>query len=111
MPRRRREDDTNIVATSITLASDPISAVNLAQPQTKRNVDPGVVQYGAAVRRLTPVECERLQGLPDGWTQVPDDAPDSRRYAGLGDAVTANVGHWIGARLLEVEARYAKAAA
>lgn len=51
---------------------------------------------GAGVRRLTPTECERLQGLPDGWT-LP--GPDSRRYAGLGDAVTANVAEWIGRRL------------
>jgi len=59
--------------------------------------------YGAArtqqgVRRLTPVECERLQGLPDGWTNI-GDTPDSRRYAALGDAVTANVTEWIGRRL------------
>jgi site-specific DNA-cytosine methylase len=52
------------------------------------------------VRRLTPIECERLQGLPDDWTRVPDTAPDSRRYAGLGDAVTSPVAEWIGRRLL-----------
>ena len=56
---------------------------------------------GASVRRLTPRECERLQGLPDDWTLVPQTAPDSRRYAGLGDAVTSPVGEWIGRRLLE----------
>jgi DNA (cytosine-5)-methyltransferase 1 len=52
------------------------------------------------VRRLTPVECERLQGFPDGWTLVPDDAPDGRRYAAIGDAVTVPVSRWIGLRLL-----------
>jgi DNA (cytosine-5)-methyltransferase 1 len=51
----------------------------------------------AGVRRLTPTECERLQGLPDGWT-LP--GADSRRYAGLGDAVTASVAEWIGKRIL-----------
>jgi DNA (cytosine-5)-methyltransferase 1 len=50
------------------------------------------------VRRLTPTECERLQGLPDGWT---DHGADSRRYAALGDAVTAPVAEWIGRRLME----------
>ena len=50
------------------------------------------------VRRLTPTECERLQGFPDGWT---DMGPDSRRYAALGDAVTVNVAEWIGRRLME----------
>lgn len=64
-PGRRKEDDVNLV-TSITLASDPISAENLAQPSTKRNGDPGViVGQSVGVRRLTPRECERLQGLPE----------------------------------------------
>lgn len=53
-----------------------------------------------AVRRLTPIECERLQGLPDGWTQLGDTA-DSPRYAALGDAVTASVAEWIGRRIME----------
>jgi DNA (cytosine-5)-methyltransferase 1 len=51
------------------------------------------------VRRLTPRECERLQGLPDDWTMLDDKTPDSRRYSALGDAVTANVAEWIGRRL------------
>ena len=50
------------------------------------------------VRRLTPTECERLQGFPDGWTQLGDTA-DSKRYSALGDAVTVNVAEWIGGRL------------
>lgn len=52
------------------------------------------------VRRLTPVECERLQALPDGWTDV-GAAADSRRYAALGDAVTASVSYWVARRLVE----------
>jgi len=55
---------------------------------------------GASVRRMMPVECERLQALPDNWTRVPDAVPDSRRYAALGDAVTVSVAEWIGRRLL-----------
>jgi DNA (cytosine-5)-methyltransferase 1 len=58
----------------------------------------GVMTSG--VRRLTPIETERLQGFPDDWTRVPDDAPDSRRYAAVGDAVTVPVARWIGERLL-----------
>jgi DNA (cytosine-5)-methyltransferase 1 len=50
------------------------------------------------VRRLTPMECERLQGFPDGWTDV-QAAPDSKRYAAMGDAVTVPVARWIGERL------------
>jgi len=50
----------------------------------------------AVVRRLTPTECERLQGFPDGWTE---DQADSHRYKQMGNAVTVNVISWIGARL------------
>lgn len=63
----------------------------------------GAVRVDAAVRRLTPIECERLQGLPDDWTNPTGDAPDSRRYAGLGDAVTSPVAEWIGRRILAWE--------
>jgi C-5 cytosine-specific DNA methylase len=55
----------------------------------------------AAVRRLTPTECERLQGFPDGWTLLPaGETPDGARYAALGDAVTVNVAYWIVRRLV-----------
>lgn len=50
----------------------------------------------AIVRRLTPTECERLQGFPDGWT---DNQADSSRYKQMGNAVTVNVIEWIGVRL------------
>jgi DNA (cytosine-5)-methyltransferase 1 len=52
----------------------------------------------AAVRRLTPVECERLQGFPDGWTA---GHADSTRYRMLGNAVCVAVAHWIGGRVIE----------
>ena len=55
----------------------------------------GAIQ-NAVVRRLTPTECERLQGFPEGWTQ---DQADSHRYKQMGNAVTVNVIEWIGARL------------
>jgi hypothetical protein len=57
------------------------------------------VREGMGVRRLTPRECERLQGLPDDWTLLDEKTPDSRRYSALGDAVTATVTEWIGERL------------
>jgi site-specific DNA-cytosine methylase len=50
----------------------------------------------AVVRRLTPVECERLQSFPDNWTA---DQADSHRYKQMGNAVTVNVIKWIGTRL------------
>lgn len=60
------------------------------------------VHTGFGVRRLTPVECERLQGFPDDWTAIDykgKPAADSRRYAALGDAVTVPVGEWLGRRI------------
>jgi len=67
-----------------------------------RATDRGVrIAEGVRVRRLTPTECERLMGWPDGWT-APDGvrSPDSKRYAACGDGVVANVAEWIGRRIL-----------
>lgn len=49
------------------------------------------------VRRLTPTECERLQGFPDGWT---DGQSDAQRYKQLGNAVAVPVAEWIGRRII-----------
>ena len=54
------------------------------------------------VRRLTPRECERLQGFPDGWTAV-GGMSDSARYRMLGNAVAVPVAEWIGKRIVERE--------
>lgn len=55
------------------------------------------------VRRLTPMECERLQGFPDGYTNIPwrgkDDSPDSRRYKALGNSMAVPVMRWIAERI------------
>jgi DNA (cytosine-5)-methyltransferase 1 len=72
-------------------------------PITGRNGDPGnVFQPGMAVRRLTPTECERLQGFPDGYTLVPyrgKPAADGNRYKALGNSMAVPVMAWIGKRL------------
>jgi DNA (cytosine-5)-methyltransferase 1 len=56
-----------------------------------------------AVRRLTPVECERLQGFPDHYTNIPwrgkNGAPDGPRYKALGNSMAVNVMRWIGMRI------------
>ena len=51
------------------------------------------------VRRLTPLECERLQGFPDGWTDI---GADSHRYRQLGNAVAVPVAQWIARRMMAV---------
>jgi DNA (cytosine-5)-methyltransferase 1 len=61
------------------------------------------VQSAWAVRRLMPVECERLQGFPDNFTNVPwrgkDTAPDGPRYKALGNSMACNAMRWIGQRI------------
>ncbi len=56
-----------------------------------------------SVRRLTPLECERLQGFEDGYTDVPPPnknyTPDSRRYKQLGNSMAVNCMRWIGERI------------
>jgi DNA (cytosine-5)-methyltransferase 1 len=55
-----------------------------------------------AVRRLTPLECERLQGIPDGWTAIETrgkPAADGPRYAAIGNSWAVPVFAWVGARL------------
>lgn len=64
------------------------------------------VRDGMAVRRLTPTECERLQGFPDGYTQVEyrvKEAADGPRYRALGNSMAVPVIAWIGRRILEAE--------
>jgi len=64
-----------------------------------------VVQDHWDVRRLTPTECERLQGFPDGWTDV-DGMSDSARYKMLGNAMCVPVAEWIGRRIMEVDGKW-----
>ena len=57
----------------------------------------GAVWEGLVVRRLTPIECERLQGFPDNWT---DGQADSSRYKQMGNAVAVPVVNWIIGRMV-----------
>jgi DNA (cytosine-5)-methyltransferase 1 len=62
---------------------------------------------GPAVRRLTPVECERLQGMADDYTAIPwrgkpaEECPDGPRYKAIGNSKAVTVVRWIGQRLLQ----------
>ena len=67
------------------------------------------VASGLSVRRLTPTECERLQGFPDNFTQIPyrnkpaEKCPDGPRYKALGNSMAVPVMRWIGRRIQAVE--------
>lgn len=58
-----------------------------------------IVSDGHILRRLTPVECERLQGFPDNYTNIPyngkTDSPKSKRYMALGNSIAVPVLKWI----------------
>lgn len=59
------------------------------------------------VRRLTPTECERLQGFPDGYTAITyrgKPAADGPRYKALGNSMAVNVMRWIGVRIAMADA-------
>ena len=68
------------------------------------------IMQSSQVRRLTPIECERLQGFPDGYTQIPwrgksaEDCPDGPRYKALGNSMAVPVMRWIAERILKAKA-------
>jgi DNA (cytosine-5)-methyltransferase 1 len=74
------------------------------------NASHAAVVQTMSVRRLTPTECERLQGFPDGWTAIPwknrpvSECPDGPRYRALGNSMAVNVMRWIGRRIELVDA-------
>ncbi len=80
-------------------------AFTLAAAQDQFVAQP--VATAMQVRRLTPVECERLQGFPDGYTNIPwrksPEAPDGPRYKALGNSMAVPCMAWIGKRIAEVD--------
>ena len=66
-----------------------------------------IIHHNTVVRRLTPVECERLQGFPDNYTNIPwankPTAPDSRRYKAIVNSMAVPVMRWIGKRMMEAK--------
>ena len=60
---------------------------------------PAISLPSMQVRRLTPVECERLQGFPDNYTNIKDKCPDGPRYKALGNSWAVPVVRWIGDRI------------
>ena len=94
------------VAPSLTAANDPSRS-----PQSSEVTQQVAAVHAASmsVRRLTPTECERLQGFPDGWTAIPwkgktaSECPDGPRYRALGNSMAVNVMRWIGRRIEMVD--------
>jgi DNA (cytosine-5)-methyltransferase 1 len=84
---------------------DPKDTAQLQRCQTP------AVHHAMTVRRLTPVECERLQGFPDNWTLIPwrkkpaEECPDGPRYKALGNSMACNCMALIGERIAAYEQR------
>ena len=78
---------------------DVSNAITSLQPSVQSHHAQTFIADQNIVRRLTPLECERLQGFPDNWT---DGQSDSQRYKQLGNAVTVNVAEWIANRIKSV---------
>jgi DNA (cytosine-5)-methyltransferase 1 len=75
-----------------------------AEPGMKQT---SYIRQSSAVRRLTPCECERLQGFPDDYTLVPHrgkPAADGPRYKALGNSMAVPCMAWIGQRIAAVDA-------
>jgi DNA (cytosine-5)-methyltransferase 1 len=91
-----------VVAPTLTASNDPSRS-----PQSTEVTNQVASVYAAstAVRRLTPVECERLQGFPDNYTQIPWNkkvaigCPDGLRYKAMGNSMAVPVMNWIGKRI------------
>jgi DNA (cytosine-5)-methyltransferase 1 len=78
-------------------------SVDTISPTLDKSKTPATLQ-NMAVRRLTPVECERLQGFPDNYTNIPK-AADGNRYKALGNSMAVPVMRWIGERINQYEQR------
>jgi DNA (cytosine-5)-methyltransferase 1 len=94
----------SVVAPTLTAANDPSRS-----PQSSEVTQQvySVYQSSMAVRRLTPKECERLQGFPDNYTNIQakgKPTPDGPRYKALGNSMAVPVMAWIGQRIEQVEA-------
>jgi site-specific DNA-cytosine methylase len=90
------DENKLVVAPSLTAANDP-SRSPQASEVTQQVA--AVVEASMTVRRLTPIECERLMGWPDDWTV---GQSDTHRYKQCGNGVASPVAEWIGQCLSEV---------
>ena len=74
-------------------------AATIGTRGSSQNASGQTVMSNMAVRRLTPRECERLQGFPDDWTLISDKTADGPRYKALGNSMAVPVMRWIGKRI------------
>jgi len=98
---------TNVAQPTIVHGTQDPCVSDIAFAQGRNNGGENVMVQAMAVRRLTPTECERLQGFPDNYTDIKSKGkptPDGPRYKALGNSMAVPVMAWIGQRIQEVEA-------
>nr|WP_315181315.1 DNA cytosine methyltransferase [uncultured Cardiobacterium sp.] len=84
---------------------DPCVSYQAYGVDTEGSGNTNVILSGLQIRRLLPLECERLQGMPDDHTRIPwrgkpaDRCPDAPRYKAIGNAMAVPVMRWIGRRI------------
>jgi DNA (cytosine-5)-methyltransferase 1 len=83
--------------------SNPSTSLDLSSTLQAKNHT--AIFKSMAVRRLTEVECERLQGFPDNYTNIKESCPSGARYKALGNSMAVPVMRWIGERINEYEKR------
>jgi len=88
---------------SVASEADVAGSIRTKPPGSQENSSTTVALSGMAVRRLTPEECEALQGFPSGYTNIPS-AADGPRYKALGNSMAVPVMAWIGRRIKEAYA-------
>jgi DNA (cytosine-5)-methyltransferase 1 len=120
----RSQSDTEHIGAVLQPMAFPINTENMFEGSTSygrtvgENNEPSfaltkahshAVGTNMAIRRLTPKECERLQGFPDDWTKIPyrnkpaDQCPDGPRYKACGNSMAVPVMRWIGERIQKIE--------
>lgn len=108
---RDYKDATDLV-TCIHGTQDPCTSEDTAFALGRNSGQENAIMNDAfAVRRLTPTECERLQGFPDDYTNISTGkrmAADSPRYKALGNSMAINCMRWIGRRIEMVEVMHVK---
>jgi DNA (cytosine-5)-methyltransferase 1 len=103
----------DIESETFIIQSTVFDIAQLTSPTNRSSYKPGtcptitksgsmMLQNQKSVRRLTPLECERLQGFPDNYTNIPR-ASDTARYRAIGNSMAVPVMKWIGERIEMVD--------
>ena len=97
--------DSNTIGRQLHNGGNGTGAIQDGTSYTLTTTDRHAVSDGLQVRRLTPAECERLQGFPDNHTLIPwrgkpaAECSDSPRYKAIGNSMAVPVMHWIGRKI------------